>query len=161
MKPWRKYSNVYLWHMGKCTHWRWNPEETSKPCTSERRESTLTGEWNHDEAAKHAPLTHGIANSLVNETLKKPVNHAPVKHVNVHSLLNETLRKPLTWLNQWNTHIWHTEKWIPWWMKPWWNSQLCTSETCESALTVEKNCKVNIKPCTSDTPKWTHCWMKP
>ena len=133
--------------MGKCTHWSWNPEETSKQCTSERRESTLTGEWNHDEAAKHTPLTHGIANSLVNETLKIPVNHAPLKHGEVNSVVNETLMKPVNHETLTHGKVYSLE------MKPWGTRKQCTSERWESILTGEWNHDEAAKLRTSETWK--------
>ena len=155
--------------MGKCTHWSWNPEETSKRCTSERRESTLTGEWNHDEAAKHAPLTHGIANSLVNETLKIPVNHAPLKHREVNSLVNETLMKAVncallkhekvnsvvneTLMKPVNHETLTHGKVYSLEMKPWGTRKRCTSERWESILTGEWNHDEAAKLRTSETWK--------
>ena len=38
-------------------------------------------------------LRHTKVNSLVNETLKKPLNRAPLTQGKLNSLVNETLRK--------------------------------------------------------------------
>ena len=40
-------------------------------------------------------LRHTKVNSLVNETLKKPLNRAPLTQGKLNSLVNETLMKPL------------------------------------------------------------------
>ena len=152
--------------MGKYTHWRWNPEETSKPCTSERQESTLTGEWNPDEAAKartsdtrnsefpgewnpdetrsHVPLKHGEVNSLVNETLKKSLKCVPQTHGKVYSLE----MKP--WVNQYGAPQKHTKTELTGEWNPKETTKPCTSDTGETELTAEWNPDETTKPRTSD-----------
>ena len=109
-----------------------NPDETSKPCTSETQGSELTGEWNPDETTKprtsdtgeseltgewHPKETTKPCTSDTGETelsgewnpeettnLIKSVNHTHLTHGKVNSLVNETLMKQST------VHLWNMWK---------------------------------------------------
>ena len=96
MKPQRNYKHVYLRHMGKCTQWRWNLEETTKPCTSDTGKVTSVVNETLKKPVNHPPLTDRKVNSQVNETLMKPLKCAPLKQVNMNSLVKETIKRPLS-----------------------------------------------------------------
>ena len=80
---------------------QWIADGINQVCTSEAGEGELTPEWNREETINCTPLTLGIVNSLLNETLNE---------------INKLQR-------------WHLGKWTHCWMKPWRKSINCATLT--------------------------------
>ena len=106
---------------GKVYSLEMKPWGTSKPCTSERQESTLTGEWNHDEAPK------ACTSDTRNSEFRGKWNHKETSDPRTCETWESTLTG--VWNPDETTNLIksvnHTPlthgKWIPWWIKPWWN----------------------------------------
>ena len=133
----------------------WHPEEINQLCTSDTRESELTAqciadginqvctsdagegeltpEWNREETINCTPLTLGIVNSLLNETLNE-INKLQRWHLGKWT---HCWMKP--WWNQHTVHLAKSGKWTHRKKKPGWNNKLCTSDSPESELAGEWN----------------------